>query len=142
MKVQALENLNSTLQERLSSVSSLSPSPIPLSPHPVAGKTASCDTPCNQLTRVPSPADDVFGSQVSLWSDSSIQEQLDQLEFEKEESRAKYDELKVSSSHTLQNLLEVYYRTLTISRRSSRVPGRDTKIFETSMKLCKTRGNR
>ena len=43
------------------------------------------------------PPDDVFGSQLSLLSDSSIQEQFDQVEFEKEEIRAKYDELKVST---------------------------------------------
>ena len=42
--------------------------------------------------------DDEFGSQVSLWSSEeggSFQQQLEQMDFEREESKAKYEELKV-----------------------------------------------
>ncbi len=50
----------------------------------------------NENCIVPSPDDEIAGSQVSLLSESStMQDQIDQLEFEKEETRSKYDEVKV-----------------------------------------------
>lgn len=41
--------------------------------------------------------DDEFGSQLSLWSEGggSFQQQFDQMEFEREEMKAKYEEIKV-----------------------------------------------
>lgn len=43
------------------------------------------------------PAEEELGSQLSLLSEGSnvFQEQLDQLEFERDETKAKYEELKV-----------------------------------------------
>ncbi len=50
----------------------------------------------NENCTLSSPDDEIAGSQVSLLSESStMQDQIDQLEFEKEETRSKYDEVKV-----------------------------------------------
>ena len=46
----------------------------------------------------PCSLDDEFGSQISLWSSEEggfFQQQLEQMDFEREESKAKYEELKV-----------------------------------------------
>jgi len=94
-KVEELEHLNTSLQERLS----LS---LPTSPTLQSGDL-NTSLPCQSI--LPSQSvcslhphpDDEFGSQLSLWSEGggSFQQQFDQMEFEREEMKAKYEEIKV-----------------------------------------------
>lgn len=94
-KVEELEHLNTSLQERLS----LS---LPTSPTLQSGDL-NTSLPCQSI--LPSLSvcslhphlDDEFGSQLSLWSEGggSFQQQFDQMEFEREEMKAKYEEIKV-----------------------------------------------
>lgn len=94
-KVEELEHLNTSLQERLS----LS---LPTSPTLQSGDL-NTSLPCQSIlpslsvcSLHPHP-DDEFGSQLSLWSEGggSFQQQFDQMEFEREEMKAKYEEIKV-----------------------------------------------
>ena len=95
-KMEELEHLNTSLQERLSLSLPTSPTSPPLQsgnaslpPHPILPAPSVCS-----LHSLP---DDEFGSQLSLWSEGggSFQQQFDQIEFEREEMKTKYEEMKV-----------------------------------------------